>query len=107
MDTHAALTKSHTWMCKMAKNILPLIRPLDEIKAALDVKEFEEADTDLEILYSNATAYEDLIQSIMANKRLSAEIASRWVAKHNYIFVEKDFLREHYYLIPKPASKSS
>lgn len=90
----------------MAKNILPLIRPLNEIKSDLDVKEFEEADTDLDILYFNAAAYEDLIQSIMANKILSAEIASRWVAKQNYYFMEKDF-RDHYYLIPKETPKSS
>jgi hypothetical protein len=90
----------------MAKNILPLIRPLDEIKADLDVKKFEEADTDLEILYSNAVAYEELIQSIMANKRLAAEIASRWVRKNNKIFFDKNF-RDHWYLIPKVPPESS
>ena len=90
----------------MAKNILPLIRPLEEIKADLEVKKFEEADTDLEILYANAEAYEELIQSIIANKRLAAEIASRWVEKHNYYFMDKNF-RDHWYLIPKQPSKSS
>lgn len=72
----------------MATNILPLIRPLNEIKAELEIKT-EQAKTDLEIISDDAEAYEILIQSIMANKRLAAEIAHRWVVKHNYLFLDK------------------
>ena len=83
----------------MAKNILPLTRPWDEIKVDLEIKT-EKAEIDLEILYEDAIAYENLIQVIMTQKRLSAEIASRWVKKNNYYFLDRNF-RDHWYLIQK------
>ncbi len=94
----------------MAKNILPLIRPLDEIKADLEIRT-EEAETDLEILYDDAKAYEILVQSIMANKRLSAEISHRWAIKHDYLFCKRTEYFKHFYVFPKEppnhASESS
>ena len=89
----------------MAKKILPLTRPLDEIKVDLEIKT-EQAEIDLEILYEDAIAYENLIQVIMTQKRLSAEIASRWVKKNNYYFLDRNF-RDHWYLIQKQPSNSS